>query len=58
MKNPNATQGYFDGKLHCHQRLVKQKQLKSQGRRKWKAEIVSISVFSTVLSYHVHKFGI
>ena len=43
--NPNATRVYFDGKSHSHRRLVKQRQLKSR-----KAEIVSVSVFSKVLS--------
>ena len=41
--NPNATQGYFGGNSHSHLRLVKQ-------RRKRKAEIVSVSVLSKVLS--------
>ena len=44
--NPNATRGYFGGKSHSHPRLVKQRQLKSQSRRKRKAEIVSVSVSS------------
>ena len=44
--NPNATRGYFGGKWHSHPRLVKQRQLKSQSRRKRKAEIVSVSVSS------------
>ena len=44
--NPNATRGYFGGKWHSHPRLVKQRQLKSQSRRKQKAEIVSVSVSS------------
>ena len=44
--NPNATRGYFGGKSHSHPRLVKQSQLKSQSRRKRKAEIVSVSVSS------------
>ena len=46
--NPNVTRGYFGGKSHSHGRLVKQRQ--SQKRRKWKAEIVSISVLSKVFS--------
>ena len=45
-----ATQGYFGGKSHIHRRLVKQRQQKSQYRRKRKAEIVSVSVMSKVLS--------
>ena len=44
--NPNATRGYFGRKWHSHPRLVKQRQLKSQSRRKRKAEIVSVSVSS------------
>ena len=44
--NPNATRGYFGGKWHSHPRLVKQRQLKSQSRRKRKAEIISVSVSS------------
>ena len=44
--NPNATRSYFGGKWHSHPRLVKQRQLKSQSRRKRKAEIVSVSVSS------------
>ena len=44
--NLNATRGYFGGKRHSHPRLVKQRQLKSQSRRKRKAEIVSVSVSS------------
>ena len=46
----NATGGYFGGKSHCHRHLVKQRQLKSQQRRKQKAEIVSVSMLSKVLS--------
>ena len=42
--NPNATRGYFGRKSHSHPRLVKQRQLKSQWRRKRKAEIVSVPV--------------
>ena len=48
--NPNATRGYFGGNSHSHQRLVKQRRQKSQKRRKRKAEIVSVSVLSKVLS--------
>ena len=48
--DPNATRGYFGGKLHSHQRLVRQRQLKSQWRRKRNAEIVSVSMLSKVLS--------
>ena len=47
--NPNATRGYFGGNSHSHQRLVKQRQEKSQKRRKRKAEIVSVPVLSKVL---------
>ena len=47
--NPNVTRGYFGGKSHCHPRLVKRRQLRSQLRRKWKAKIVSVSVLSRVL---------
>ena len=36
----------LEGKWHSHPRLVKQRQLKSQSRRKRKAEIVSVSVSS------------
>ena len=50
MATQNATRAYFDGKSHSHLRLVKQRQLKSQWRRKRNAEIVSVSVFSKVLS--------
>ena len=42
--NPNATEVILEG--NCHPRLVKQRQLKSQSRRKRKAEIVSVSVSS------------
>ena len=46
--NPNSTQDYFGGKSHSHPRLViiKQRQLKSQSRRKRKGQIVSASVSS------------
>ena len=47
--NPNATRGYSGGKSHSHRRLVKQRQLKIQLRRKRKAEIVSVSVLSKAL---------
>ena len=47
---PNATRGYFGGRSHSLRRLVKHKQLKSQWRRKRKAEIVSVSVLSKLLS--------
>ena len=47
--NPNVTRGYFGGKSHCHPRLVKRRQLRSQLRRKQKAKIVSVSVLSRVL---------
>ena len=47
--NPNVTRGYFGGKSHCHPRLVKRRQLRSQLRRKRKAKIVSVSVLSRVL---------
>ena len=47
--NPNVTRGYFGGKSHCHSRLVKRRQLKSQLRRKRKVKIVSVSVLSGVL---------
>ena len=40
----------FGRKSHSHRRLVKQRQQKSQLRRKRKAEIVSVSVLSKVLS--------
>ena len=40
MATPNATRGYFGEKSHSHWHLVKQRQLKSQQRRKQKAEIV------------------
>ena len=42
--NPNATEVILEG--NRHPRLVKQRQLKSQSRRKRKAEIVSVSVSS------------
>ena len=46
--------GYqFGGKAYGHPRLAKQRQLRSQERRKRKKEIVSVSVFSTVLSLHL-----
>ena len=38
--------GYYGGKLLSHRRLVMQRQLKSQKRRKRKAEIVCVSVLS------------
>ena len=40
----------FGGKLHSHPHLAKQRQLKSQQRRQRKAEMVSVSVLSKVLS--------
>ena len=42
--NPNATEVILEG--NRQPRLVKQRQLKSQSRRKRKAEIVSVSVSS------------
>ena len=42
--NPNATEVILEG--NRHPRLVKQRQLKSQSRRKRKAEIVSVSASS------------
>ena len=42
--NPNATEVILEG--NRHPRLVKQRQLKSQSRRKRKAEIISVSVSS------------
>ena len=36
--------------MHSHPRLVKQRQLKSQKRQKWKVEIVSVGMLSKVLS--------
>ena len=47
---PNASRGYFGGKSHSHPSRVKQTQLNRQYRRKRKAEIVSVSVLSEVLS--------
>ena len=44
-----ATWGLFGGKSHRHRRLVKQRQLKTQYRRKRKAEVVTVSVLSKVL---------
>ena len=46
------------GKSHSHRRLVKQRQLKSQYRRKKKAEIVSVSLLSQLLSLDKLSFGI
>ena len=45
-----TTRGYFDEKSHSHQRLVKQRQLKSQSKRKRKVEIISVFVLSKLLS--------
>ena len=41
-----ATQMQLEVILQSHLRLVNQKQLKRQWRGKWKAEIVSVSMFS------------
>ena len=46
------------GKSHSHRRLVKQRQPKSQYRRKKKAEIVSVSLLSQLLSLDKLSFGI
>ena len=42
--------GYFGVKVYGHPRLVKQRQLKSQSRRKRKAENVFVSELSKVFS--------
>ena len=51
--NPNATEVVLEG--NRHPRLVKQRQLKSQSRRKRKAEIVSVSASSCPQIWNIER---